>query len=200
MAFRPPQHVRIEAVSTFDDVASVIRGRRTSMVVDPERDIAIDTLRSLCELAQWAPNHKRTWPWRFAVFVGAGRTSLGQAIVADMRAARFGDERIHQKTRTKYLRTPAVLIVGASSDSDAVRNVENRDAVAAGVQNILLAATSMGLASYWGSAPREVGRRTLDLCGFDAETRIVSIIYLGWATNGPAAPARPPVRLAVIDR
>ena len=26
-------------------------------------------VQRLCRLATWAPNHKKTWPWRFALFV-----------------------------------------------------------------------------------------------------------------------------------
>ena len=37
---------------------------------------------ALCDLAQWAPNHKRTWPWRFAAFSGSGRAKLGAAFAA----------------------------------------------------------------------------------------------------------------------
>jgi hypothetical protein len=33
----------------------------------------------------------------------------------------------------------------------------------------------------------------LDLCGFEQDVRIVAVIYLGWPTSVPAAPARPPV-------
>ena len=101
---------------------------------------------------------------------------------------------------TKYQRTPAVLVVGAASADLPVRRLENRDAVAAGVQNILLGAAALGLASYWASPPAGAGRRTLELCGFEDETRIVAMVYLGWAAGSPAAPTRPSVALKVVDR
>ena len=52
------------------------------MLVDKQRPVPHDLLRDLCELAQWAPNHKRTWPWRFAAFSGSGRSKLGAAFAA----------------------------------------------------------------------------------------------------------------------
>ena len=102
------------------------------------------------------------------------------------------------KARTKYLRTPSVLVVGSAPGESPVRTSENRDAVAAGVQNILLAATSIGLASFWGSCPRGANSAVADLCGFAPDTHIAALIYLGWATEAAAAPDRPPVTLNVV--
>ena len=55
---------------TFEDFAGLVRSRRTHMLVDRERDVPVELVSELCELATWAPNHKKTWPWRFALFTG----------------------------------------------------------------------------------------------------------------------------------
>ena len=103
------------------------------------------------------------------------------------------------KARVKYLRTPCVLIVGAAPGDSDLRTAENRDAGAAGVQNILLAAHSMGLASYWGSCPKGANEAIAELCRFDEGTFVVALIYLGWATEQVATPPRPALTLNVID-
>ena len=100
---------------SFDDFARLVRDRRTSMIVDQDREVTPDVVAELCGLATWAPNHKKTWPWRFALFTGNGRARLGATMVDDMIAASFGDEGKLAKTATKYLRTPAVLVVGAAA-------------------------------------------------------------------------------------
>ena len=186
--------------ASFDDLSALIRARRTSMMVDQAREVPLDVVEQLCSLAQWAPNHKRTWPWRFALFTGDGRRRLGEAFVADMIDRDFGDEGKRAKTLGKYLRTPATLVVGAAADPSPSRHDENRDAVAAGVQNILLGATALGLATYWGTAPLIDSPRVLELCEFESDVRIINVMYLGWATTEPEAPARPTVRLTVVDR
>ena len=183
----------------FESLAELMRSRRTSLFVDNERVVPVDVVEQLCELAQWAPNHKRTWPWRFAVFTGNGRARLGEAFAADMLDCNFGDDAKRAKTLTKYLRSPAVLVVGCTADPKPSMHDENRDAVAAGIQNMLLGATSLGLATYWGTAPLIDSPRVLSLCGFDADVRIINVMYLGWATGGPDAPSRPPVTLQVVD-
>ncbi|MCU1387981.1 MAG: putative oxidoreductase [Ilumatobacteraceae bacterium] len=185
--------------TTFDDLSELIRSRRTSMIVDQTREVPAEIVEQLCDLAQWAPNHKRTWPWRFALFTGEGRARLGEAFVADMNDRDFGDEGKRSKTLTKYTRTPAVLVVGAAADENPSRHDENRDAVAAGIQNMLLGATALGLATYWGTAPLIDSPRVLALCGFEPDVRLVNVMYLGWAKDAPEGPARPPVRLNVVS-
>jgi nitroreductase len=179
---------------TPDEFAALVRARRTSMLVDKDRAVPQELVEELCALAQWAPNHKRTWPWRFAMVDGDGRTRLGNVIADAME--RHGDaaDKV-AKTRGKYLRTPCTLVVGASAGDSANRTAENRDAVAAGIQNLLLGATAHGLASYWGSCPYGANDAVADLCGFDVGTHIAAIIYLGWATDTVTPPERPPVTL-----
>jgi nitroreductase len=185
---------------TFDEFSKLVRARRTSMIVDQDRDVPVELVRQLCELATWAPNHKKTWPWRFALFTGEGRRRVGEAMVSDMVAADFGDEGKREKTRTKYLRTPALLVVGSSPHDNQMLAAENRDAVAAGLQNLLLGATTVGLASFWSTPALTVAPTVLDLCGFDADDRLVGMVYLGWATNDVPVPDRPAVDLHHIDR
>lgn len=182
----------MSSLPDLDRFAALVRARRTSMLVDQERPVAPELIDRLCDLAVWAPNHKRTWPWRFAAFHGDARFRLGEAFVADMVDRGVGDDTKRAKTRTKYGRTPSVLVVGCAAHDHPTFHDENRDAVAAGVQNLLLGATAAGLASFWSTAPLIDSPRALDLCGFDADVRIVAVIYLGWPTSVPELPARPP--------
>ena len=168
-------------------------GRRTNLQVDPDQPVPLELIEALCEVARSAPNHKRTWPWRFALFTGGGRAALGNAfatalLARDVEAARIA------KTRVKYLRAPAMLVVGSSSPEPA-RELEDGYAVAAAVQNLLLAATAAGLASYWSSPPVADAPGVLALAGFPADTRVVAVVYLGWAIRDMDAPVRPPLVL-----
>ncbi len=184
----------------YERLAEVIRSRRTSMFVDPARDVPVAIVEDLCELASWAPNHKRTWPWRFALFTGDGRGRLGETMVEDMVDADFGDEAKRVKTAGKYLRTPATLVVGCASHPNEMLHQENRDAVAAAIQNLMLGATTLGLASFWSTPALSRPPRVLELCGFDPDDRVIGIVYLGWADGVAPVPERPPIDLAHIDR
>lgn len=171
--------------------ATLVRSRRTHMLVDRDRVVPGDVIDQLCELASWAPCHKKTWPWRFASLTGEARARLGEAFVADMLERDFGDEGKREKTRTKYTRTPNILVVGCAADVKQTIHDENRDAVAAAVQNLLLGATALGIASFWSTAPLIDSPRALDLCGFAPDDRIIAIVYLGYPTATVETPARP---------
>ena len=180
-----------DETTTYDRFAALVRSRRTSMLVDPEREVPPDVVRELCGLATWAPNHKKTWPWRFAYFTGEGRRRLGEEMVVDMIADEVGDEGKRVKTLTKYLRTPGILVVGCAPHDNEMLHVENRDAVAAGIQNLLLGATALGIATFWSTPAITRPRHVLQLCRFDQVDRVVGVIYLGYATGTVSAPDRP---------
>ena len=182
----------------LDHVTALIHARRTSLFVDKDREVPEPLVARLCELATWAPNHKKTWPWRFALFTGGGRRRLGETMVADMIDAGFGDEGKRVKTLTKYLRTPATLVVGCAPHDNEMLHRENRDAVAAGIQNILLGATTLGLATFWSTPALTQPPGVLELCEFDPTDRIVGVIYLGWAAGDCPVPERPQLQIAHI--
>ncbi len=177
--------------NSFDELASIIRSRRTHMLVDRDREVPIDLVEELIELGTWAPNHKKTWPWKFAIATGDGRARLGEAFADDMDERDVGDLGKRLKTRTKFTRTPLSLVIGCEPHEHPTFHAENRDAVAAAIQNILLGATAAGLASFWGTAPLMDSRRGLDLCGFEPDDRIIAIVYLGWPNGSVEAPNRP---------
>jgi nitroreductase len=183
----------------FDAFSTLVRRRRTSMLVDQTREVPAELVQQLCELVTWAPNHKKTWPWRFALFTGDGRARLGEAMVVDMIEARFGDEGKLEKTRTKYLRTPSVLVVGCAPHDNVMLDAENRDAVAAGVQNLLLGATTVGLASFWSTPALTRPPGVLSLCEFAPDDRVIGMIYLGWAFGECGVPERPAPSICHID-
>jgi hypothetical protein len=132
------------------------------------------------------------------VFTSVGRGRLGDAMADEMVRTDFGDDVKRAKTRVKYLRTPTVLVVGCTPDANEMLHAENRDAVAAGIQNLLLGATTLGLASFWSTPALTQPTSVLDLCEFDPDDRLVGIIYLGWATQACAAPERPPIAITHI--
>lgn len=174
----------------FTDFAHLVRTRRSQLIVDQERDVEIDLINQLCTAATWAPNHQQTWPWLFGVFTGESRRGLSDATADAMQ--RFGDSEMKvTKTRTKYLRAPVVVVVGSAAGDSDLQTQENRDAVAAGIQNMLLGATAMGLASFWSSCPKGCNDAVARHCGFASGTHVTAMIYIGWPTKDSPAIVRP---------
>jgi len=167
---------------TFDDFLALVISRRTQLVMDQTRDVDPKLVEKLCEAAAWAPNHQLTWPWRFGVFTGESRRGLGEVAAEAMKRRGDAENKV-EKTRTKYLRAPVIIVVGTAPGDSELQTEENRDAVAAGIQNLLLGATAMGLGSFWSSCPKGANDDVARHCGWDPGTHVTAIIYLGWPTR-----------------
>jgi nitroreductase len=172
-------------------VDQIIRARRTSLLVDPAEEVPSELIAYLVGLATWAPNHKRTWPWRFTVLTDEARYRFGEALAAVAGSDGTTPPDKVAKTRIKYARAAAVVLVWVRCEGDDVRQREDRDAVAAAVQTLLLAATSFGLASYWASLAEDLTDAARRFAGLDPDHDLVGLVYLGWPSGSVAAPQRP---------
>ncbi len=172
-------------------VDQVIASRRTSLLMDAETPVPAELIDRLISAATWAPNHKRTWPWAFTVLAGEARGQLGEtmaelAIASDLEGPKVA------KLAGKYRRSASVMLIWQiRNDHDVVRCREDRDAVAAATQNLLVAATAHGLGSYWGTVADVLVPAVRAVAGVDSGHDLVALVYLGWPTGTVAVPERP---------
>ncbi len=156
-------------------------------------------IEHLLEAATHAPNHHNVQPWRFIVLAGEARAELGGVMAASL-AERLGatgaaldsekaqdliNQALISKERHKLLRSPIVIVVVSEQPRQPkVLAIENIEATAAAVQNILLAAEEMGLAAMWRTGDAAADPRVKRWLGVDAADHIVAFVYLGF----PAMP------------
>lgn len=127
------------------------------------------------------PDHGRLGPWRFVILEGPARDVLANAMVEalkrklpDCTEAMVGAE------RAKAARAPMVLVVAARVDpTHKVPEIEQVMAVAAGVQNMLLAASALGYGTMWKTGDAAYDPTVKAALGLDAADHIVSFLYLG---------------------
>jgi nitroreductase len=188
---------------TDDDHLEVLEAlaqrRHSNLRVDPDRAVPPELVERLVRLAATAPNHKKTYPWRFRVVTGDGRTALGEALAEDLLAAGEENPAKVAKARVKYRRAPAVVVVAAATGAHEVMTAENRDAVSAAIQTFLLGATAAGLATLWSTGAAATSERIAALVGLDPTDTIVGLVYVGWPTSEPECPPRPEPDLAWVD-
>ncbi|MEI6199491.1 MAG: nitroreductase family protein [Actinomycetota bacterium] len=177
---------------TPDELETLIVARRSNLLIDASREVDSVIVDRIVNAAQWAPNHKRTWPLRVAVISGDSRRLLGDTI-ADAMAVHGDDEMKVAKTRGKFMRSPIIIVVAAAEGATTNETEENKYAVAAGVQNMLLMAESFGLAALWGSPAKGANDAITALCSMDHTDHVMGIVYLGWPTQTIAAPQRPEI-------
>ena len=177
---------------TPEELETLISARRSNLLIDASKEVDPALVDRIVNSAQWAPNHKRTWPLRIAVITGNSRRTLGDTI-ADAMAIHGDDEMKVTKTRGKFMRSPIVLVIAAAIGHSDNETEENKYAVAAGVQNMLLMAESFGLAALWGSPAKGANGAITTLCSMEPTDHVMGIIYLGWPTQSVSAPLRPDI-------
>lgn len=121
--------------------------------MDSEREPDHEVVRAALESARWAPNHKRTEPWRFYLLDDARIERLAE-LNAEMLARRGSKpDKVANKLREWRVQRGVVIITCASAaDADEVTRAEDRLAVACAAQNFMLHLWSEGIASKWSTA------------------------------------------------
>ena len=185
-------------------VADTITNRRSNMNVDLERPVPTELIDDLIKLAVAAPNHYRTFPWRFVVLTGAARARLGELAAQAVARRENVNPNFVERQRVQFWRTPAVVVVASARDTDPVRDFENKHAVSAGVQNILLGASAAGLASAWRSGPpmvdADVSGPFKEAIGLEPDVEIVAVIYLGFPIGPPGSREGPEPNVRYLDQ
>ncbi|MDB5080876.1 MAG: nitroreductase [Chloroflexi bacterium] len=172
-------------MSVFD----VIRHRRSVGKVKPDMPPR-EKIERMLEAATYAPNHHITEPWRFIVLTGPAREALGELMEQSLREKMLETESEKaqaalNKERNKPLRAPVVIVVASvKPETPKTVDIENVEAVAAAIQNMLLVAAEEGLATIWRSG--EPSRDPKIKAHFDLspEEHIVGFVYVGY----PAIP------------
>jgi nitroreductase len=165
------------------DVYQAMTRRRT---IKKYRKDAIprELIERLLEAAVQAPNHFQTFPWRFTVLTGTARDGL--AALRRQQVAERMDDTTTPGARTKLDETyrkmagaAALVAVTAKHDADPLINVENSYATAAATENLLLAATAEGLASFWSSGIASYPQARTYL-GLPDDEHIIAVVHLGY--------------------
>jgi nitroreductase len=145
---------------------------------DPLPKIIIEQLLSA---AVQAPNHHRVRPWRFIVLEGAARERLGDVMAESKRlAAPDTPAAVLDVERFRPLRAPVIIAVGVDKPAEPkVLEVENLCAAASAAQNLLLAATDLGLGAIWRTGPAALDPRVKQFLGLAHDQHLIGLIYLG---------------------
>lgn len=173
------------------DLDELIAARRSIGKLHPE-PVDARTLRALLELATWAPNHHLTEPWRFIVLAGAARGDVGAAHARwYVRTHPGATSETIAREAARLERAPAVIVaIVHPSSHDPVTRREDRDAVAAAVQNLLLGAHARGLGAIWRTGTMVSEPEVREALGLDEGDDIVAFVYLGVPVVKPPARSR----------
>lgn len=166
------------------DMLQAIEGRRSrgKMASDaPPREL----IERVLQAGVHAPNHHDTQPWRFVVLSGEARVrfgdSLAEALQRRLDPPPANLDGLLLAERAKPMRSPVLIAVGVTSNErDGMTRREDFQAASAALQNMLLAAESLGLAAIWRTGEGILDAGVKQHLGFQPEDEIAGILYLGY--------------------
>lgn len=165
---------------------------RSSTKKFSDAPVTREQLELLLTAAARAPDHGLLGPWRFKVLEGERRTLLGSAMAAALRErSPDADREALDREASKAMRSPTLLVVSAVTQSHPkVPEIEQWVAVGAAIQNLWIAAESLGLGVAWKTGSHAYSSLVKQALGLAPEEAIIGFIHLGTPlTKGPVRPA-----------
>jgi len=194
----------------YQDLLELMKGRR-SVRRFRDRPVPEAMVEQLLEAARWAPSAGNRQAWRFLLVRGEDKRAELREIVAtalrDLRQELRGDladdvER-YLENFTHFAGAPLVVVpifrsvdlLQASVDDDKTMQTRRAEldalsSVAAAVQNLLLAAHSLGLGACWMSGPLLAEAELERALAVPEGWRLAAVIPVGYPDEQPAPASR----------
>ncbi len=140
-----------------------------------EQEILDEILRS----ATFAPNHKRTKPWRFKIFKGEEKSRLGEKL-AEIYKNTVAPQHFLEKKYLSISEKAAkanVIVTISVNFSGLLPDWEEIAATAMAVQNMYLTCTAHGIGSYW-SSPGMI-KHLDDFLNLEENQKCYGLFYMG---------------------
>lgn len=138
-------------------------------------------IQTLLEAAVLAPNHKLTEPWGFLVLGERAKRAYAETKARIKAGSPAGTDAAakSQKIVEEILAIPAIVAVTQKQDADPMRREEDYAAVFMAIQNLLLAATALGLGTklHTGSILSDAWLR--EALKVESDERIVAFVDVG---------------------
>lgn len=152
----------------------------------------IDTLLTV---ASRVPDHGKLTPWRFIVFEGDARLSIGEKIADIFRQDHpQADEGQIAFEKSRLARAPLVIaVVSRAAPHVKIPEWEQLMSAGAAAMNLVTAAHAQGFAASWLTEWYAYDRRVLDVIGLAPHERITGFVHIGRATKPPEDRPRPPL-------
>lgn len=152
-----------------------------------DQEVAKEDIEKVLTMANWAPTHARTYPWRFKVATGRAKEDLAEFFVRlykeNTPVESQSDDKA-EKTRAKIDKASAVIAICMQRDpKERIPEWEEVASVAMAVQNIWLMVTAIGLGGYWSSpASKDQMHRFFDMAEGE---KCLGFFFLGHHNEEP---------------
>ena len=184
----------------MNGIENVIRTRRT---VKPDKmngkQIPDESIMELLTLADAAPTHAKTEPWRFVVYSGEKVRQFAKQHAELFKQhtpeASFTEQKYNNLVNLGNNCSHIIIVWMKRVPTHKIPEMEEIAAVSAAIQNILLAATAKGIASFWSTGGMTLHPALHHELKLGEEDLILAMLYLGYTDE----PFKEPNRLIPLN-
>ena len=154
-----------------------------------------EQVKQLLELAYWAPTHGYTEPWRFTVYSNpADFCNQHAKLYKQNTPAEAFTEAIYNNLYNQGNQASHIVIaVMQKGNLPKIPAFEEIAATACAIQNLLLGATALNIASYWGTGGMILKPAMKRYLNLRDEDEVMGVLYLGYADEYPAGVRKTPL-------
>jgi len=174
----------------FNNLKEIIEHRRSSKpALMNGKKIDDHTILQLLALADWAPTHGHTEPWRFIVYANQAvqqfcheHAGLYQAYTP---SARFETAKFEKLWHNGDLCSHVIVTYMKRGHNPKVTAEEEICAVAASIEHILLGASALQIAALWSTGGLTHHAAMKTFFGLEDHDHLVGMLYLGYTDQPP---------------
>lgn len=169
----------------FEILRTIITERRTTKVPSMNgKKIDAQQIEKLLGLANCAPTHGRTEPWRFFVYEGEAFERFC-ADHAEMYWKETPEEtrnpQTYENLKGMFVKASHLVVVAMRRTPDTkIPEIEEVAAVSASVQNMLLGAEALGIAAIWSTGGMALKPAMKQYLGLAASDHVLAFVYMGY--------------------
>lgn len=181
----------------LSEVTDLIQHRRTIYPEQfSERKVHKEQVELILNMAQWAPTHGNTQPWRFKVFMEEGRQQLSDFLAQtylNLTAEDQQNDRKLAKLITRPLKSSVVIAVCMERQAEEkILEIEEIEAVACAIQNMHLTCTAYGLGGFWSTPKLIYSSEMNEFLGLKEKDKCIGLFYIGYPSiEWPKAHRKP---------
>lgn len=161
-----------------------------------------EQLRQILTVGARVPDHKKLTPWRFIVFEGDARKSVGE-VFAKACQAEESQPPSHVRLdmeRERFLRAPLVVaVVSSLKPRPGAPEWEQILSAAAVCYNTCLAANALGFGTTWLTEWIAYSKTVREALGLKESERIAGFLYIGQPMEKPEERERPVVETLITE-
>jgi nitroreductase len=188
-------------MNNFSKLEEIVINRRSSKpAAFNGKPIEDKLIGQLLELANWAPTHGLTEPWRFIIYSGQAVRQFCHQHAEQYKqitpASTFNATKYEKQQHNGDLTSHIILVYMKRGANPNIPALEEICATAAAVDNILLGAEALGIGVLWSTGGTVLQQVMKDYLDLGAEDTILGLLYMGYSDE----PLRPGKRSPVAGK